>query len=325
MSKVSVVIPIYNRADLILETLLSVENQTYVPFEVIIVDDGSTDNSLEVIRAWREKSKLNSHIFSNQNTKGPSGALNFGIAKASGEYIAMQDSDDLWTSCHLQQLVGALADFPQYDIAFSKIQVFGTAKDVLEKNDAFLNSVAGCLKIAFEKKTTLLWASSPKLFYTLLQGGVPFRCQASLIRRSFFDKTNIGFDEEITYCQDAQFMTQAAYNTGYIYIDNTGLCLRRHAENDGDLCYGDKIWKSYEKRAEKLKQYFSNKPLNKLEKSALAYRLVQLQTHVFIAKIKKFGFRSLLKECFNLLKAVPSFSTIVLIIKIVIKYFFRIL
>jgi glycosyltransferase involved in cell wall biosynthesis/ActR/RegA family two-component response regulator len=284
--KISVIIPNYNRADLIRETLVSVEKQTLTPFEVIIVDDGSTDHSLQVIRDWKEKSKLDVHIFNNQNTKGQSGALNFGIAKASGEYIAMQDSDDLWAPCHLRQLTDALTLAPQCDIAFSRIQVFGAAKDIFQKTDEFLSPVTHCLKLAFKKKTDLLWVSHKKLLFSLLRYGFPFRCQASLIRNSFFDKTHLGFDEEIAFCLDAQFVTQAAYHTGFVYVDNVGLYWRRHPGNDGDLSYGGKIGASYEKRIPKLKQYFSDKSLDLFERSALAYRLFQLKKNAIMARMR---------------------------------------
>lgn len=325
MPDISVIIPIYNRADLILETLSSVEDQTCTPSEVIIVDDGSTDNSIQIVSSWQKNTKLNAKIYKNQNKKGQSGALNYGISKANGGYIAMQDSDDLWAPCHLQQLSDALAKNPHHDVAFSKVQVFGPAKDSLGKNIEFTNSVRRCLEFSFEKKSDLIWLSQNKLLYTILQWGFPFRCQASLIRKSFFVNNNVWFDEEITYCLDAQFVTIAAFHTSFIYIDNVGLYLRRHSENDGDLIYGDKIWRSYEVRVAKLKKYFENKSLTEIEKSALKYRLAELQTQVLIAKTKKFGFLSFLNESVILFNTSPSSHTIFLILKMFFKYLLRVL
>lgn len=90
---VSVVVSTYNRADLIGETIKSILNQTYRNLELIIVDDGSTDNTREVVEGfgdWRIR-----YIFTD-NWGGPARPRNIGIKRAKGEYIAFCDDDDLW-------------------------------------------------------------------------------------------------------------------------------------------------------------------------------------------------------------------------------------
>lgn len=90
---ISVVIPTYNRAHLIKQSLQSVLDQTLKPYEIIVVDDFSTDNTEEVIKS------LNSPLIKyvkNQRKKGANGARNTGILMAKGEYIAFHDSDDIW-------------------------------------------------------------------------------------------------------------------------------------------------------------------------------------------------------------------------------------
>lgn len=95
---VSVVIPCFNRARLIESALNSVKRQDYRPMEVVIVDDGSTDDSANVVEKW---AKLNgeqefSVILLRQNNQGANVARNRGIEHASGEFVAFLDSDDLW-------------------------------------------------------------------------------------------------------------------------------------------------------------------------------------------------------------------------------------
>src|SRR3954471_2818785 len=88
---VSVVIPTYNRASLIAESLDSVFAQTYPRLEVIVIDDGSTDGTENAVAPY-----LDRIIYVRQKNQGLAGARNAGFAKASGEYIAWLDSDDLW-------------------------------------------------------------------------------------------------------------------------------------------------------------------------------------------------------------------------------------
>ena len=186
MDTISVVIPIYNRAGFIAETLASIEKQSLKPFEVIIVDDHSTDLSVEVVKDFIKTSTLNIIILKNEFKKGVSGALNWGIKKAIGNYIAMQDSDDLWMPTHLQKLYEALCQYPQSSIAFSAIEVFGQASDTLKKNNDFSITVKACLDNAFKKDNNDVWVSNNNLLFALLMFGFPFRCQASLIKKGFF-------------------------------------------------------------------------------------------------------------------------------------------
>jgi glycosyltransferase involved in cell wall biosynthesis len=91
---VSVVIPMYNVENYIAETLESVLNQTYKNLEIVIVDDGSKDNSASVVKEYLQKHNCIKYII--QENSGVSIARNRGVAEATGEFIAFLDSDDLW-------------------------------------------------------------------------------------------------------------------------------------------------------------------------------------------------------------------------------------
>lgn len=97
---VSVVIPTYNRAHLIIETLESVFAQTYTDYEVIVVDDGSTDNTEEVLAPYRDRIR-----YIKQKNAGASVARNRGIVSAQGEYVTFLDSDDIWFPEKLEKQV----------------------------------------------------------------------------------------------------------------------------------------------------------------------------------------------------------------------------
>lgn len=97
---ISVIIPAYNSSRFIEETVLSVLNQTYKEFELLIVDDGSTDSQKEIVqRIARCDTRIN--YFYQQN-QGVSAARNFGFKKSSGEYVAFLDSDDVWLPDNLR-------------------------------------------------------------------------------------------------------------------------------------------------------------------------------------------------------------------------------
>jgi len=101
-SFVSVIVPTYNRADLISETIESILNQTYKNFELIIVDDGSTDNTEKVIRKFKD----NRIKYIKTDYSGvPARPRNIGIKKAKGEYIAFLDSDDMWLPEKLEKQI----------------------------------------------------------------------------------------------------------------------------------------------------------------------------------------------------------------------------
>ncbi|NJM20678.1 MAG: glycosyltransferase family 2 protein [Richelia sp. SM1_7_0] len=101
--KVTVIIPTYNRAHLIKDAVESVLNQTYQDFELIVIDDGSTDNTKEILTIYGNKLR---HIF--QENQGRSAARNYGINLAKGEYIAFLDSDDVWFPDKLERQVAIL-------------------------------------------------------------------------------------------------------------------------------------------------------------------------------------------------------------------------
>lgn len=109
--KVSVIIPTYNRARLLPRAIQSVLNQTYNNFELIIVDDGSIDNTEDVVKKF-QKSDPRIIYIKNDKNKGPSASRNIGIEIAKGEYIAFQDSDDEWLPEKIEKQIKFFEDTP---------------------------------------------------------------------------------------------------------------------------------------------------------------------------------------------------------------------
>lgn len=117
----SVVIPLYNKRDCIQKTIGCVLAQTFGDYEIIVVDDGSTDGSLEIVKAIADEKVK---VFTQPN-KGVSAARNTGISHASGEIIAFLDADDIWDSSYLQKQYDLISKYPDavvYGIGYDTIQ-----------------------------------------------------------------------------------------------------------------------------------------------------------------------------------------------------------
>jgi glycosyltransferase involved in cell wall biosynthesis len=119
MPKVSVIIPTFNRADCVTEAIHSVQVQTEQDSEILIVDDGSTDDTGRVLKSLAAAdSRIQCYTKPNS---GPAGARNFGLAKASGQFLAFLDSDDLWPSEYLTTMITALESRPEFGAAYAQI------------------------------------------------------------------------------------------------------------------------------------------------------------------------------------------------------------
>jgi glycosyltransferase involved in cell wall biosynthesis len=115
MLKVSVIIPAYNAMNYLPETLKSVLRQTFTDFEILIIDDGSSDNLVQwVSQLVDPRIKLIS-----QNNQGVSVARNTGITHAQGEFIAFLDADDLWEATKLEKQLHTLEDNPAVGLVYT--------------------------------------------------------------------------------------------------------------------------------------------------------------------------------------------------------------
>lgn len=119
MAFFSIIIPLYNKAKYIEETLKSVLNQTFTDYEIIIINDGSTDKSENIVLGFNnEKIQLY-----NQKNQGVSAARNLGIEKANGKLIAFLDADDYWFPNHLETIANLYHDFPDCGMYCSRYKI----------------------------------------------------------------------------------------------------------------------------------------------------------------------------------------------------------
>lgn len=118
----SVIVPTYNRARQLKACLESLEGQTYRGFEILVCDDGSTDNSREVVAAFSAHTDLPVHYFYNENWGGPAHPRNVGIENATAPWICFLDSDDTWRP---GKLAACLPFLEHYDFICHEVDIMG--------------------------------------------------------------------------------------------------------------------------------------------------------------------------------------------------------
>jgi glycosyltransferase involved in cell wall biosynthesis len=197
---VSVVIPTYNRAGIICQTLDNVLEQTYANFELIVVDDGSTDDTLSKLRPYGNRIRVIS-----QANAGPAVARNRGVEAARGEIIAFQDSDDLWKSTKLERQVALLEHFGR-SVPCCLCSVFLGLVDGKEYT-SFDHSMVRM------RREEGLWLNVAEVLATRF---VLFN-QAVAIRREFFERVG-GFDPELKYLEDYDLPLRLALEGPWAFI-----------------------------------------------------------------------------------------------------------
>lgn len=126
-AQISVVIPLYNKASEIEHTLLSVINQSLTPREIIVVDDGSTDESVAIVKRVMESYSGHNISLISQKNAGVSAARNRGVEAATGKYIAFLDGDDRWLSGYIAEICRLMTYYPDADC-------FSTAFDIVNND-----------------------------------------------------------------------------------------------------------------------------------------------------------------------------------------------
>lgn len=116
---ISVVIPVFNGAAYVAQAIDSVLDQTVPPTEVVVVDDGSSDSTAEVVQRYQPRV-----LYRRQANQGPGAARNLGIRESKGEFLAFLDSDDLWLPEKLRLQKAALDEDPELNLVFCHMSRF---------------------------------------------------------------------------------------------------------------------------------------------------------------------------------------------------------
>ena len=209
---VSVVIATYNRARFLPETIESILQQRFRDFELLVVDDGSTDDTQQVLKSYGERIR-----FFYQENRGPAAARNLGIRHARGRWISIQDSDDLSTPGHLETLFGFAEKNPSYGMVFA--------------NGAYLGGPEHNRDSIIPKEKSRRLAQQGVRLVDLFEKSI-VRLQAALISKKCLE--TIGeHDESLRICMDLDLAFRIFMRYPVAYLDQVVFLYRKHEGNIG--------------------------------------------------------------------------------------------
>ena len=226
---VSVVIPTYNGASFIAQTLESVLEQRLKPIEIVIVDDRSKDNTLEVVKAISRSTQVPISIIElDKNSGGPAKPMNIGIQAARAPWIAMLDQDDLMTPVRLESSLLALQANPQASIACGNYRFIDQDGQQIENRCS--QSIFPFLENSQYPQDGVLRCSGDvwlKRFFT--DGGLQQSCSNHVFSKSHWEALG-GYRESAGFASDYDFFTRG-FQHGVIWVKPVVFEKRVHASN----------------------------------------------------------------------------------------------
>ena len=207
MPKVSVIIPAYNQAKYLRDAIDSVLNQTFQDFEIIIVDDGSIDETHDVVFSYNHTRITYIH----QKNEGSSSARNTGIIASNGNYLAFLDADDLLLPNKIENQIVAFDNNPSLILVLS-------GWDFVDENGSIISRIRP-------------WEKNPNLDLESWLIGIPFVIHGALFRRDCFE-TNGMFDATLTDSEDWDLFIRIASSRNLMAWTKQILCSYRiHSSN----------------------------------------------------------------------------------------------
>lgn len=199
--QVSVIIPSYNAAEYIVEAVKSVADQTFRDWELLVVDDGSSDDTAELVKPFLSDPRIR---FFHKPNGGAASARNYGIARAHADLIAFLDADDYWLPTKLEKQVAALARFPDVGIC-------GTGRTHVSPTGETLREF---VNVGFHGE------AFPRLLFAPLAD-----MSMGVVRRCVFDSVGL-FDETLRYSEDYEFWLRAGQSFTFHIIPESLVCIR---------------------------------------------------------------------------------------------------
>lgn len=239
---ISVIIPVYNVGKYIEKTLESVVNQDYKDFELLLVNDGSTDNSVDVASTYLSKKNINWRII-NKDNGGQSSARNMGLDKANGDYVVFLDSDDVVSEKFLSSLYKEMKE--DVDFTFCNYEYVKNQIPPIDNKD-----LVHCF-------------NQDELLEVFLKRKINFVLPSMMFKRDFLVTNNLYLNENIKFSEDQMFIWDVIFKANksvYLYSKMYGYYLREKSIMTSSPY--NKIQKGFEEYCEfikRLKQNYKNK------------------------------------------------------------------
>lgn len=220
MPTVSVVIPTYNRAQIVLETIDSVLAQTYRDFELLVIDDGSTDNTGDTLKRYGDRIR---YVY--KENGGVCDALNCGIRLARGSWIGILGSDDLWLPRKLEVQMQDIADHPEIILHTTNTTTY--RKDIGSSDKDYLEHV-GYRKVPAGELGMVERPLEDQAVYGLA------RAQCALVRRDALDRSGL-FDQHMTIYEDQDLYCRLALEGSWAVRNSLLVRIERKGDPEENL------------------------------------------------------------------------------------------
>lgn len=233
MAIISIVLPTFNRENFLKQSIDAIKNQTFKNWELIIVDDGSTDDTIQILESLLLDINNPVKIIKQEN-QGPAQARNNGIKKSQGEFVAFYDSDDLWLSDHLESSIGILSKFNEIDWLYTACKrVDLQSGEIFEENSFYDGATPKSLfSLNTETHDSLHIIKDATAAEVSITHGIDSCFQASVIRRSVFKNIQL---PNFRVGEDRLFITMAL-KAGYTlaFNDKVNVIYNVHDANISD-------------------------------------------------------------------------------------------
>jgi glycosyltransferase involved in cell wall biosynthesis len=272
---VSIVLPTYNRAGMLGEAFASIAAQTYPRWEVIVVDDGSTDGTTEVLDGLRAGMTGPVRIVRQAN-QGAYAARNTGLDHVTGDYVAFFDSDDLWLPHHLQRTVAALDAHATLDWAYGACRMVDmTGREISPSTFYDDGRPRPFLELHASHDGDLRLIDDPGALACQILHGLYCGLQNSVMRRRVFERRRFWPDYRVV--EDELFVVRLLAEGGtFAYYDDVHVIYRVHGDNSsGSAAVADsaKTLKIYEEMIRGFERIGDEVPLPPTSRRALTRRL----------------------------------------------------
>jgi glycosyltransferase involved in cell wall biosynthesis len=211
--KASIIIPCYNCEEFIVETINSILSQSEQSFEILIIDDGSTDDSVKKIRTIPDE---RIEIITAPHFGGPSKPRNEGLKHAKGKYVFLFDSDDLMLPNKLEKCIDFLDSNPSVDLIFTAFQSIDESGDLLKPN--YLSEYETLYNLLPSRSVKHHTFKPNELFEPLLKANF-IGTSSVVVRLSLLERAALYFDEEMKNSDDRLLWTQLAQRCTYGFIN----------------------------------------------------------------------------------------------------------